>query len=147
MKRHSFILILLIVLMSTFVLSSCSQGNTSGDSEKVIKDWLEAWSHKDLEKMLNMTTADFKEEANFFYSREFDEYAKLSYSDLKINLLEEDENHSLVQAEFQAVMEAEADPSTGGQVMITKSAVRQTFELKKENGSWLINSIERQPAS
>jgi len=145
--RAGIFLLVLLFMFSGFTLSSCRNTTIGGDPEGVIRAWLDAWSKKDLDTMLNMTAEPFKKEVEFFYGNEFKHYEKLNYDDLKIQVIKEGPQNAEVKTEFVAVQESGTDPIFGGQSMVTKSAVRHTFELIRQDDRWLIKSVKREPAS
>ncbi len=108
-----------------------------------MQQWMDTWSKKEIEPLLELTSDSFKETARKFYTYEYSRYFLLSYSDLKITLLEVNDGIAKVQADFSYALEAPA--GTGLQATVTKGMARHIFSLVQSQNHWLINAIDRQP--
>ncbi|MCR4428967.1 MAG: nuclear transport factor 2 family protein [Caldiserica bacterium] len=138
----------MLVLIITFCfLSSCRSSESISSPEAFVKTWLEAWKSMDIDKMLSLTADSYKDEVQRFYGREFISYAKVDYQDLKTQVLNQTPQEATVQATFLAILESGSNPIFGGPSMVTKSSVKHTYKLVRENDKWLLKSILREPGT
>lgn len=136
--------ITLVILLVIFIFSFTScRSDSAATPENAVRHWMDTWAKGKVEPLLELTSDSFKETARNFYSHEYSRYALLSYSDLKITVLEEGISSAKVQADFSYSLEAPAQ--TGLQATVTKGAARHIFHLIQSQNRWLIDSIERYP--
>jgi hypothetical protein len=141
MKRQWILATFLALLVLT--LAACAQP-AANTPEQAIRTWLDTWTQMNLDNLLKLTTPGFQAEAKAFYGHEFAMFSKISYKDLSTVVLEDGSQGAKVQADFLVELET---PSTTPALASTviRNAVRQIFNLTKDNSSWLVSAIERTP--